>query len=142
MATLERAISLAAERHEGQVDKANAPYILHPLRVMLNVPDIEHKIVAVLHDILEDTTTTIDELYRLGFQTHLIDAIIALTKQEGESRIQAAQRTVQNPIARVVKLADITDNMDLSRIQSPTMKDFERLKEYQQVRDILLSQNV
>ncbi|MGE8643754.1 guanosine-3',5'-bis(diphosphate) 3'-pyrophosphohydrolase [Acinetobacter vivianii] len=142
MATLERAISLAAERHEGQVDKANAPYILHPLRVMLNVPDIEHKIVAVLHDILEDTATTIDELYRLGFQTHLIDAIIALTKQEGESRIQAAQRTVQNPIARVVKLADITDNMDLSRIQSPTMKDFERLKEYQQVRDILLSQNV
>lgn len=142
MATLERAISLAAERHAGQVDKANAPYILHPLRVMLNVPDIEHKIVAVLHDILEDTATTIDELYRLGFQTHLIDAIIALTKQEGESRIQAAQRTVQNPIARVVKLADITDNMDLSRIQSPTMKDFERLKEYQQVRDILLSQNV
>ncbi|WP_445403290.1 guanosine-3',5'-bis(diphosphate) 3'-pyrophosphohydrolase [Acinetobacter vivianii] len=142
MATLERAISLAAERHEGQVDKANAPYILHPLRVMLNVPNIEHKIVAVLHDILEDTATTIDELYRLGFQTHLIDAIIALTKQEGESRIQAAQRAVQNPIARVVKLADITDNMDLSRIQSPTMKDFERLKEYQQVRDILLSQNV
>lgn len=142
MATLERAISLATERHAGQVDKANAPYILHPLRVMLNVPDIEHKIVAVLHDILEDTATTIDELYRLGFQTHLIDAIIALTKQEGESRIQAAQRTVQNPIARVVKLADITDNMDLSRIQSPTMKDFERLKEYQQVRDILLSQNV
>jgi GTP diphosphokinase / guanosine-3',5'-bis(diphosphate) 3'-diphosphatase len=142
MATLERAISLAAERHAGQVDKANAPYILHPLRVMLNVPDIDHKIVAVLHDILEDTTTTIDELYRLGFQTHLIDAIIALTKQEGESRIQAAQRTVQNPIARVVKLADITDNMDLTRIQTPTMKDFERLKEYQQVRDILLSQNV
>ena len=142
MATLERAISLAAERHAGQVDKANAPYILHPLRVMLNVPDIEHKIVAVLHDILEDTTTTIDELYRLGFQTHLINAIIALSKQEGESRIQAAQRTVQNPIARVVKLADITDNMDLSRIQTPTMKDFERLKEYQQVRDILLSQNV
>lgn len=142
MATLELAISLAAERHAGQVDKANAPYILHPLRVMLNVPDIEHKIVAVLHDILEDTTTTIDELYRLGFQTHLIDAIIALTKQEGESRIQAAQRTVQNPIACVVKLADITDNMDLTRIQSPTMKDFERLKEYQQVRDILLSQNV
>jgi len=142
MATLERAISLAAERHAGQVDKANAPYILHPLRVMLNVPDIEHKIVAVLHDILEDTATTIDELYALGFQPHLVDAIVALTKQESESRIQTAQRTAQNPIARIVKLADITDNMDLSRIQSPTMKDFERLKEYQQVRDILLSQNV
>lgn len=142
MATLEQAISLAANQHEGQVDKANAPYILHPLRVMLNVPTIEHKIVAVLHDILEDTETTIEDLYQFGFQEHIIDAIVALTKKQGETRLEAAQRARQNPIARVVKLADINDNMDLSRIQSPTVKDFERLKEYQQVRDLLLLQNV
>lgn len=141
MATLEQAISLAAKQHEGQVDKANAPYILHPLRVMLNIPTIEHKIVAVLHDILEDTETTIEDLYQFGFQEHIIDAIVALTKKQGETRLEAAQRARQNPIARVVKLADINDNMDLSRIQSPTVKDFERLKEYQQVRDLLL-QNV
>ena len=142
MATLEQAISLAAKQHEGQVDKANAPYILHPLRVMLNVPTIEHKIVAVLHDILEDTETTIEDLYQFGFQEHIIDAIVALTKKQGETRLEAAQRARQNPIARVVKLADINDNMDLSRIQSPTVKYFERLKEYQQVRDLLLLQNV
>lgn len=142
MATLEQAISLAANQHEGQVDKANAPYILHPLRVMLNVPTIEHKIVAVLHDILEDTETTIEDLYQFGFQEHIIDAIVALTKKQGETRLEAAHRARQNPIARVVKLADINDNMDLSRIQSPTVKDFERLKEYQQVRDLLLLQNV
>ncbi|WP_420002318.1 guanosine-3',5'-bis(diphosphate) 3'-pyrophosphohydrolase [Acinetobacter sp. LF10] len=142
MATLEQAISLAAKQHEGQVDKANAPYILHPLRVMLNTPTIEHKIVAVLHDILEDTETTIEDLYQFGFQEHIIDAIVALTKKQGETRLEAAQRARQNPIARVVKLADINDNMDLSRIQSPTVKDFERLKEYQQVRDLLLLQNV
>lgn len=142
MATLEQAISLAAKQHEGQVDKANTPYILHPLRVMLNVPTIEHKIVAVLHDILEDTETTIEDLYQFGFQEHIIDAIVALTKKQGETRLEAAQRARQNPIARVVKLADINDNMDLSRIQSPTVKDFERLKEYQQVRDLLLLQNI
>ncbi|MBH2002276.1 MAG: guanosine-3',5'-bis(diphosphate) 3'-pyrophosphohydrolase [Moraxellaceae bacterium] len=142
MATLEQAIALAAQQHAGQVDKANAPYILHPLRVMLNVPTIEHKIVAVLHDVLEDTETSTEDLRKLGFQQQIIDAILALTKKAGESRLQAAQRTVQNPIARVVKLADIADNMDLSRIQSPTVKDFERLKEYQKVRDILLFQNV
>lgn len=142
MATLEQAISLASKQHEGQVDKANAPYILHPLRIMLNVPTIEHKIVAVLHDILEDTETTIEDLYQFGFQQHIIDAIVALTKKQGETRLEAAQRARQNPIARVVKLADINDNMDLSRIQSPTVKDFERLKEYQQVRDLLLLQNV
>ncbi|MCM1959241.1 guanosine-3',5'-bis(diphosphate) 3'-pyrophosphohydrolase [Acinetobacter modestus] len=138
MATIEQAISLASKQHEGQVDKANAPYILHPLRVMLNVPTIEHKIVAVLHDILEDTETTIEDLYQFGFQQHIIDAIVALTKKQGETRLEAAQRARQNPIARVVKLADINDNMDLSRIQSPTVKDFERLKEYQKVRDLLL----
>ncbi|MCH7312924.1 guanosine-3',5'-bis(diphosphate) 3'-pyrophosphohydrolase [Acinetobacter sp. ANC 3882] len=142
MATLEQAIAFAAQQHSGQVDKANVPYILHPLRVMLNVPSIEHKIVAVLHDVLEDTETSIDDLYRLGFEPQIIEAIVALTKQKGESRIEAAQRTVQNPLARVVKLADITDNMDLSRIQSPTIKDFERMKQYQQVRDILLAHNV
>ena len=113
---------------------------------MLNVPTIEHKIVAVLHDVLhdvlEDTETSTEDLRKLGFQQQIIDAVLALTKKTGESRLQAAQRTVQNPIARVVKLADIADNMDLSRIQSPTIKDFERLKEYQQVRDILLFQNV
>ena len=142
MATLEQAIALAAQQHAGQVDKANAPYILHPLRVMLNVPTIEHKIVAVLHDILEDTETSIEDLRQLGFQQQIIEAILALTKKEAETRLQAARRTVQNPISRVVKLADIADNMDLSRIPSPTSKDFERLKEYQQVRDILLFQNV
>ena len=142
MTTLEQAIALAAKQHEGEVDKANSPYILHPLRVMLNVPTIEHKIVAVLHDILEDTETTIEDLYQFGFQEHIIDAIVALTKKQGETRLEAAQRARQNPIARVVKLADINDNMDLSRIQSPTVKDFERLKEYQQVRDLLLLQNV
>ncbi|WP_043969792.1 MULTISPECIES: HD domain-containing protein [Acinetobacter] len=142
MATLEQAIAFAAQQHAGQVDKANAPYILHPLRVMLNVPDLEHKIVAVLHDVLEDTDTSTGDLYALGFQTHIVEAIVALTKKQGESRLQAVQRTVQNPIARVVKLADITDNMDLSRIPEPTRKDFERLNEYKQVRDILLAQNV
>lgn len=142
MATLEQAIAFAAKQHAGQVDKANLPYILHPLRVMLNVPSIEHKIIAVLHDVLEDTETSIEDLQALGFQPDIIEAIVALTKQKGESRIQAAQRTVQNPLARVVKLADINDNTDLSRISSPTSKDFERLNEYKQVRDILLGQNV
>ncbi|ENX58288.1 MULTISPECIES: hypothetical protein [Acinetobacter] len=142
MATLEQAIAFAAKQHSGQVDKANAPYNLHPLRVMLNVPSMDHKIIAVLHDVLEDTETSIADLQALGFQTHIIEAIVALTKLDGESRIEAAQRTVQNPLARVVKLADITDNMDLSRIPSPTAKDFERMEQYQQVRAILLAHNV
>ncbi|ENW05109.1 HD domain-containing protein [Acinetobacter beijerinckii] len=141
MATLEIAIAFAAKQYAGQVDKAHAPYILHPLRVMLNVPTIDHKIIAVLHDILEDTKTTSSDLRNLGFQPHITEAIESLTKHDGETRIEAAKRTVQNSLALVVKLADINDNMDLSRIQSPTVKDFERLKEYQRVQDILLMKN-
>lgn len=137
MVSIEQAIAFAATKHMGQVDKANAPYILHPLCVMLSVPTIQQKIVAVLHDVLEDTNTTVDELYELGCDNDIVEAILALTKLKGESRTEAAKRTLQNPIARVVKIADITDNMDLSRIHSPTDKDFERIKEYQLVRDIL-----
>lgn len=74
MATLEQAISLAAKQHEGQVDKANAPYILHPLRVMLNVPTIEHKIVAVLHDILKI------QKQRLKIYTNSVFKSISLTQ--------------------------------------------------------------
>lgn len=137
MVSIEQAIAFAATKHMGQVDKANSPYILHPLRVMMNVSTIQQKIVAVLHDVLEDTNTTVDELYKLGCDNDIVEAILALTKLKGESRTEAAKRTLQNPIARVVKIADITDNMDLSRIHSPTDKDFERIKEYQLVRDIL-----
>ena len=139
MSTLEKAIVLAAKRHAAQVDKAQQPYILHPLRLMLNVKTTDEQIVAVLHDILEDTDTTVIELIGLGFSCHVVEAVQALTKKSGESRIEAAYRALKNPIARAVKLADIADNMDLSRIATPTPADFRRLEEYQQVRQILIS---
>lgn len=139
MSTIEKAIVLAAKKHAGQLDKGNQPYIFHPLRLMFKVNTPEQQIVAVLHDILEDTDTTIVDLISLGFSQTIVDAIVSLTKKSGESRIDAAHRAVQNPIARVVKLADVADNMDLSRIANPTQKDLQRLEEYQKVRDILLS---
>lgn len=139
MSTLERAIEIAARSHAGQVDKAGQPYILHPLRLMLAVTAPEERIAAVLHDVVEDTPVTLDDLAAAGFSQDVLTAVAALTKLEGESRIAAAQRAAQNPIARVVKLADVADNMDLSRISVPTEKDFVRLREYEQVRQILLA---
>jgi len=119
------------------VDKAGQDYIQHPLRVMQNVQHPQAKICAVLHDILEDTPTTIDELKDLGFDQNLIDAIIAVTKINGENRFQAVQRTVKNPIACEVKLADLSDNMDLSRLPEITTKDLKRYKQYQKVQVVL-----
>jgi guanosine-3',5'-bis(diphosphate) 3'-pyrophosphohydrolase len=138
MSTLERAIELAARAHAGQRDKGGHPYILHPLRVMQAVSGEAERIAAVLHDIVEDTALTFDDLLAEGFPAEVVDAVRALTKFDGETREQAARRIVRNPIARAVKLADIADNMDLSRIPNPTERDFERLRQYEVARGILL----
>jgi (p)ppGpp synthase/HD superfamily hydrolase len=138
MATLERAIEMAAKAHAGQVDKAGQAYILHPLRLMLAVRTPHERMAAVLHDIVEDTPVTFDDLVREGFPPEVVAAVRALTKADGEKRVDAARRAAADPVARVVKLADVTDNMDLSRLAEPTQKDFDRLKEYEQVRAILL----
>jgi (p)ppGpp synthase/HD superfamily hydrolase len=130
MATLERAIAIAAKAHEGQVDKAGAPYILHPLRVMLRVATTEERIAAVLHDVVEDTDITIDKLQREGFSEAVLRAIESLSKLEGEAYEAFVERAAVDPIGRVVKLADLAENSDLSRILSPTDKDRERVEKY------------
>lgn len=104
---------------------------------MQNVHSPEAKIVAVLHDILEDTPTTVQDLAASGFRPQIIEAIVALTKMAGENRFQAAQRTRQNPLACEVKLADLNDNMDLSRLPQIHPRDRRRYRQYQKVRAIL-----
>ena len=104
---------------------------------MQNAQHPDAKIVAVLHDILEDTATSVTDLRLLGFDENIIHAVLAVTKQDGESRFQAVQRTVKNPIACEVKLADLRDNMDLSRLPKIYAKDLIRYKQYQKVKKIL-----
>ena len=137
MSTLEKAIALAATQHAGQLDKGGQPYILHPLRLMLQFSNPTLQIIAVLHDILEDTSTTAEDLEALGFSAEIIQAIQALTKQTGESRLEAAKRTALNPLATQVKYVDVLDNMNLTRINNPTPRDFARLEEYKVVLEIL-----
>ena len=139
MATLENALVLAATHHAGQVDKAGQPYILHPIRLMLSVKTDEERIAAVLHDTVEDTSLTFDDLAEAGFSSSVIEAVRALTKKKGESRVDAARRAANNPIAMQVKLADVADNMDLSRLPDPKKRDLERLEEYKLVLEILRS---
>ena len=137
MSTLERAIEIAVKAHTGQVDKGGEPYILHPLRVMLRMRTEVERIVAVLHDVVEDSDYTLDDLRSEGFPGAVIEALEALTKLPGETRIDAAHRAAQIHLARTVKLADNAENSDLSRIPAPTQKDLDRLEEYRRVREIL-----
>ena len=139
MPTIERAIEIAANAHAGQRDKAGQPYIFHPLRVMFRVDGEHEQMAAVLHDVVEDTAITIDDLAREGFPPEVLRAVEALTKLPGETRLEAAARAAADPVARKVKLADNAENMDLSRIPNPTDKDHARCREYAEVRELLLA---
>jgi len=132
MSTLERAIAIASQAHESQVDKAGAPYILHPLRMMLSVDTPEARMAAVLHDVVEDTSITLDQLRGEGFPETVIEAVEALTKRPEEENDYDAfiRRVAPNPLARTVKLADLRDNCDMSRIAKPSQKDWRRIEKY------------
>lgn len=135
---LNKAIEIAAKAHTGQVDKGGAPYILHPLRVMLNCESEAAKVCAVLHDVIEDTNITLDDLKAEGFTDEIITILDCLIKRTGESYDEFINRVITNEIACRVKLADLADNMNLTRIQKPTVKDEERIKKYNQAADRIL----
>lgn len=104
---------------------------------MLSVKTPHQQMAAVLHDVVEDTPVTLEDLKAQGFPQEVLEAVEALTKKQGETRLEAARRAAQNPIARVVKLTDVADNLDLGRISNPSEKDYARLKEYAQVKELL-----
>ena len=131
MATLERAIAIAAEAHAGQTDKAGAAYILHPLRVMLSVSRAEDQIATVLHDVLEDCPAwPLERLRAEGFGEAVLVALVALARRPGETYEDFITRAGEDPIARRVKLADLADNSNLARIGAPTPDDHARLEKY------------
>jgi len=139
---LNKALEIAAKAHNGQVDKGGNPYILHPLRVMLNFCQSESEAVqicAVLHDVVEDTSITLDDLRKEGFSEEVITALNCLTKREGESYDDFIDRVLTNEIACKVKYGDLADNMNLTRIKNPTEKDKERVKKYGKAAERILN---
>lgn len=132
MSTLEDAIAIAVRAHKGQKDKAGASYILHPLRVMLKMDTEIAMIVAVLHDVVEDTAYTLVDLHAQGFPEAVVSAVESLTRLPEESYEEFIDRVKLNPIARKVKLADLEDNMNLERLENVTEHDQLRQKRYAQ----------
>ena len=130
MPTLEDALELAVRAHRGQRDKAGQPYILHPLRVMARLDTETERMVALLHDVVEDTPYTLERLRELGYGEDVLGALERLTKAEGEDYAAFIERVRPHPLARRVKLADLEDNMDVRRLPAVTAKDAERLARY------------
>ena len=127
---LARAIALAAAAHDRQLDKAGAPYILHPIRMMMRARTEDERIVALLHDVVEDSELTLDALRLEGFPEHIVSAVDAMTHREGESYDEFVDRAAADPIAKNVKILDLEDNMDTTRLEHVTDRDVERLNKY------------
>src|SRR4051794_27877845 len=111
MTSLDRAIEIAAGAHAGQRNKDGDPYILHPIRVMMRVDGLNAKMAGVLHDVVEDTPWTIEQLRAEGFSEEVLSAVDCLTHRDGEEYFDYVARAGSNPLARKVKLADLEDNM-------------------------------
>lgn len=134
---LQRAIEIAVEAHRTQFDKAGAPYILHPLRVMFSVEIEDERIVAVLHDVVEDGPGwTFERLENEGFSASVVEALRLVTKRpedEGgdeEVYLRFVRRTLTNAVARRVKIADIRDNLNAARFKELTERDRLRMNRY------------
>lgn len=130
MADIERAIKIAVDVHMGQKDKAGAPYILHALRVMADVEGEAEKIVAIMHDVVEDSPVTIEDLETEGFSDEICAGVEAMTKADGETYEAYLQRVKNNAIAHRVKLADLKDNMSLLRLPELTPELFQKYDKY------------
>lgn len=128
---ISKAINIAMQAHAGQVDKAGMPYIGHVMRVMQAGKTIDEKIVGVLHDVVEDTTWTFDALLAEGFPVHIVDALRCVTKLSDDEPYESfINRVKTNPLAVAVKINDLTDNMDIRRLQTLTDADVQRLRKY------------
>ena len=140
---LEDAIALAVKSHRGQLDRAGKPYITHPLRMMARASSLDEAIVAVLHDVVEDTPVTFADLARMGLPEHVTEAVEALTRRKALLREKLGlppgddepyddfvERTAAVALAREVKLLDLRDNMDIMRLEIIGIDDLERLNRY------------
>jgi (p)ppGpp synthase/HD superfamily hydrolase len=141
MTPLEKSIEIALRAHAGQTDKSGAPYVLHPLRMMIRMGNEMEMMAAVLHDVVEDggPEWSFERLEQEGIPHAVIDAVEYLTKRTDEASDyeRFIRRAAAHPVARRVKLADLEDNMDLRRIEDLTEKDFVRLKKYREAYALL-----
>jgi (p)ppGpp synthase/HD superfamily hydrolase len=125
-----KATGIAVTAHRGQKDRGGKDYYLHPLRVADRCENAKEKIVAVLHDVIEDTEYTADKLREEGFSEEIVEAVLSVTRQDGETYMDFIKRAACNPIGKVVKIADLEDNMDITRLPELTDRDLSRLKRY------------
>ncbi len=127
---LDKAAKICVTKHAGQRDKMGCAYFQHPMRVAMRCNTNDEKIVALLHDTIEDTDVTAEELLAAGFPQYIVDGILSVTKRDGESYEDFVARAKQNPLGRVVKLHDLEDNLDIFRLSELDAAMTKRYNKY------------
>ena len=133
----EKAMQIAIKVHRGQLDKGGNDYINHPVRVERRCTCQEDRLVALLHDTIEDGNIASEYLLLVGFSQEVVDAVLSVSRKRGEDYFEFIQRCKANPIGRRVKICDLEDNMDITRLKELTEKDIERLKKYHEAYKML-----
>ena len=133
-----RAMELAYRAHHGQFDKNGVPYVFHPFHLAEQMDTEETVTAALLHDVVEDTDYTLEDLRAMGFPDPVLEALSLLTHDPSVPYMEYVKRLKNNPIARAVKLADLTHNSDLSRLPAVTEKDLARVEKYRRAKALLL----
>ena len=134
-----KAFLLCMVKHWKQKDKAGKRYVWHPIHVMINVKGYNEKIVALLHDIVEDTEVTVPDLKNLKFSKEVIEAVDVITKKKEQEYFSYLKSIRDNSIAKKVKIEDLKHNSDLKRLRSITQKDIDRAIKYKKAIDYLSS---
>ena len=135
------ALKLCFEAHKDQIDKSGMPYVFHPFHLAEQMADENTTIVALLHDVVEDTEYTLDDLRKIGFNEDVLSAISLMTHADDVPYMEYVAQIKTNPIAKAVKLADLKHNSDMSRLDRITQKDEERAKKYRQAIELLENSN-
>ena len=128
--TFDQAMMIAIKAHAGQTDKIGDPYIFHPLRIMLRMNTKVERIVAILHDVVEDSPITLADLRRAGCPDKVLKAVDCLTRREGERYEEYVRRAAGDRLARIIKIADLEDNMELRLKHGLAGKDKARMARY------------
>jgi hypothetical protein len=130
MPLFDKAVEIATKAHEGQTDKSGKPYIGHVMRVAQRCKTQKSKVIALLHDVIEDTPITPDELKAEGIPTDIVEAVLTLSRRQDEPYEEYINRVVPHPLCCEVKIADLEDNMDIRRLTEIGESDVIRLKKY------------
>lgn len=139
---IDKAFEVAQKAHKNQVDISGEPYIFHPMTICNNCDTFETKVVALLHDVIEDSDVTENDLLQLGFDKEIVDAVVDITKTKDIEYFYYIAKVKSNKIARKVKIEDLKHNCDLSRLKKVKKGDLRRLDKYKEALEYLENDNI